>query len=914
MKKVIIFITVLLSLFLWFWYNFSNAWWLEVPDSLDAKWMLEQYLTSNSPSASTNYTWNIEKIWDLFKKRKVYNAIKSDFLNALLANIHADLNSKYGISYWYGQFNLTKEDKKILEKLWILDAVKNFTFIPLNANSLVKLGVLKKGSDAYNYFKGTLAPIVIKALDFNKLSKKNGNNPIVDYVDSYPILLVPKNYQNIKLMWEYLFTNDTFKDNIVAFDIDYNGKDTLALVWLPDTPANVWNGSILSSMAMKQKELSYLIKWKIKYPKELQPCFSGLDASTINDLSSLSSYMSNNCTNLLPVDLDCSWQPEYIWNFNENTSDQYTVVYGLDEKDWLLYVVPVKRFFQKRLVVLLPAHNYDSSKNCWYNLMFQDQLSKQINGIKSNTEGTHRLVWSSRNQGRPSWCSKWTDDSWIFKWTADSNSFSDACDVATLPNWFLNKWSDLVINYWVYMTGDTDNMQLYYGLKDSNDNIQNMYEVGKYLWFDTVGSWLKTKDLNIWFNNGVYNNGVFTPKYWQINTHIFVNKNWYKDTIQNVENRSIYNREIKWDNNSDIVSSIVDSSYFKKVFDNSNYWPNNLNRYSKIFIFGSGASSDNEIDLNYMDIWFNDYTTYYIYTLKTLADSTQKIELIQSLNMKWYNIFFKDIWIDNYDNWDDLDWEFVTFSWQNTFFTFDKYLWNTPKVNVSNAIDIDALRVEFGWDNIWKYKKITHLKLVYDKSKDMYVIKQSDKWPLSETSIQGIQLGGILWQLLKDCSLANFVNDDLSDCSHWAITALNVDNDKEDVGNWYIDRPEWVYSSGSELRIFNNIVKKDNFWNYTVHMQEILYSNNLEYCKKEAQTIDYYKNHNDSAHPLEVTENSRTYDWYSPDENSGVSIVFKQWDYKFVYTVKDSWTNYFTKTYELNQVIDDIDDSIKCDN
>ena len=912
MKNIIIRFLLLLSLLFWF-STFVNAWWLEVPDSLDAKGMLEQYLTSNSPGESTDYTWNIQKVWDLFKERKVYLDIKDDFLNTMLANIHTILNSRYWVWYGYGSFQLNPEDEKILTKLWILDAVKNFRYISLDANSLEKLWILTGGTPAYNYFKNKLAPLVIKSLDLNKLSKKNWDSPVVDYVDSYPILLVPKNYDNIRLMWKYLFTKDTFRNNIIALEIDYNGKDTLALIWLPDQPANLWNGSILSSMAMKKKELSYLIKWKIKYPKELQPCFSWLDASTINDLSSLSTYMTNHCTNLLPKDLDCKWQAEYIWNFNEDTSNQYTVVYGLDEKDWLLYVVPIQRFFQKRLVALLPSHIYDSSKNCWYNLLFQDKLSKDIDWLKSNTQWTHRLVWSSRDQWRPSWCSKWTDDSGIFTWSADSNDFNDACDVAKLPKGFLNKWSDLVMNYWVYMTWDTNNMQLYYWLK-SGDNIENMYEVGKYLWFDTNGSWLDTKDLNIWFNNSNYTKWVYTPKYWQINTHIFVNSSWYKDTIQNVENRLIYNWEITWDNSSKLLDSVVDGSYFKKVFDNDNYWPSNLDRYDKIFIFGSGSKSSNQIKLNYLDIWFNDYTTYYIYTLKTLADSTEKLELTQSLNMKWYNIFFKDIWKDDYNNGDGTDWEFVTFSWQNTFFTFDKYLWIAPKTSTSPNIDIDAFRVEFGWDNLWKYKKITHLKLVYDKSQDMYVIKQSDKWPLSKTTIQGIQLGGILWQLLKDCSLANYVNDDLKDCSHWALQPLNVDNDKEDVGNWYINRPEWIYSSGDDLRIFNDIVKKDNFGNYTVQMKEILYSNNLEYCKKEAQTIDYYKNHNDTDHPLEVTEDSKTYDWYSPDENSGISIVFKKWDDKFIYTVKDSWTNYFTKTYELNQVVDDSDNSIQCDN
>jgi hypothetical protein len=38
-------------------------------------------------------------------------------------------------------------------------------------------------------------------------------------------------------------------------------------------------------------------------------------------------------------------------------------------------------------------------------------------------------------------------------------------------------------------------------------------------------------------------------------------------------------------------------------------------------------------------------------------------------------------------------------------------------------------------------------------------------------------------------------------------------------------------------------------------MNEILFSNNMEYCKKETQTIDYYKNHNSEDTALEVTEN-----------------------------------------------------------
>ena len=920
--KILKLIIMLITLTTWL-ITISNAGWLEVPVSLDAKWKLEQYLRSISPSQSTNYTWNIEKVSQLFKDKKVYTAIKSDFLDTLLSNINVEMNSKYGVNYGFWNFQIKSvEDKKILTRLWILDAVKNFRYIPLDADSLKKLWILTGWTSAYNYFKDTLSPLIINSLGLNKLSKTlNSNSPTIDYVNWYPILLVPKNFDAIRLMWKYLFTNSDFRDNIIALEIPYNQQAILALIGLPNSPSILWNASILSSLALQHKTLQYLIKWKIKYPKELQPCFSWLDASTINDLSSLSTYMTNHCTNLLPKDLDCKWQAEYIWNFNEYTSNQYTVVYGLDEKNGLLYVVPVHRFFQKRLVALLPASNYDGDKSCWYNLMFQDKLSKDIDWLKSNTQWTHRLVWSSRDQWRPSWCSKWTDNNGIFTWSANSNNFSDACNVATLPKGFLNKWNDLVMNYGVYMTWDTNNMQLYYWLKDSKNNIQNMYEVGKYLWFDTNGSWLETKDLNIWFNNWVYNKWVFTPRYWQVNTNIYSDNGWNKYTTQNVEGKLIYNWKITWTGSSKLLDSIVSGGYFKKVFNNSNYGSNNLDRYSKIFIFGSGSTTgNNEIDLNYFDVWFNDYTTYYIYTLKTLADSTEKLELTQSLNMKWYNIFFKDIWLNKYDSGDNLDWEFVTFSWQNTFFKFNKYTWVAPKTSTSPKIDIDALRVEFGWDNIWRYKKITHLKLVYDKSQNMYVIKQADKWPLSQTFIQGIQLGGILWPFLKDCSLANYITDELKNCSHWALQPLNVDNDKENVWNWYIDRPEWVYTSGSELRIFNNIVKKDNFWNYTVQMKEILSSNNMQYCKKEAQTIHYYKNHGNTKHPLEVTENSKTYDWYSPNEdsggndNSGVSIVFKKWDDKFIYDLVDSWTNYFTKTYELKQVIDDSNNSIKCDN
>jgi hypothetical protein len=76
---------------------------------------------------------------------------------------------------------------------------------------------------------------------------------------------------------------------------------------------------------------------------------------------------------------------------------------------------------------------------------------------------------------------------------------------------------------------------------------------------------------------------------------------------------------------------------------------------------------------------------------------------------------------------------------------------------------------------------------VYDQNTNQYVIKQADASPLSETFIQGIQLGWILWELLKDCSLTNFINDDLQDCSHNALQPLNVDNDKEDIWNWFIN-------------------------------------------------------------------------------------------------------------------------------
>jgi hypothetical protein len=39
-------------------------------------------------------------------------------------------------------------------------------------------------------------------------------------------------------------------------------------------------------------------------------------------------------------------------------------VFGLDEKDGFLYVIPIQRFFMKRIVALLPSSLNDPTRNC----------------------------------------------------------------------------------------------------------------------------------------------------------------------------------------------------------------------------------------------------------------------------------------------------------------------------------------------------------------------------------------------------------------------------------------------------------------------------------------------------------------------------------------------------------------------
>jgi hypothetical protein len=163
-----------------------------------------------------------------------------------------------------------------------------------------------------------------------------------------------------------------------------------------------------------------------------------------------------------------------------------------------LYVIPIQRFFMKRIVALLPSSLNDPTRNCWYNLLVQDNLYKNVEWYSKFDKWTHRIVWSSRKDRRPTNCNKWTIDNWVFKGN-NSNSIADYCLIWQVPDAFLNVWNDIKLNIAVFFTGDdSKNTRFFFWLANSNGDIINMNEIWKYEGQDNIWKWFASEDLNIW--------------------------------------------------------------------------------------------------------------------------------------------------------------------------------------------------------------------------------------------------------------------------------------------------------------------------------------------------------------------------------------------------------------------------------
>jgi len=889
--------------------NKANAGWLDIPNNIDAKGLITQFISQYSPTESVDYETNIKELLKIFKWKDIYNEVKETFTNMLVANIHSKLNNDYWKTYWYARLSFTPEEEDALKEAWLYDALSNFEYIELDYDFLKEANVIDEADGSYNYFKDTLYPMIKGWMDIPSVAWIG--KPKIVSVWSYAWLIIPKDYDNIKIFFDDYYPK--LKDYLIPLGLPWN---KLLFISIPKEP-NL-SGQIVSNLTIDQTNIDYLVKWKIKYPKELEPCMSAIDGWSINVIWDLSAAMQSTpeCKSLLTdIALDCSWEKEFIWEFNHGSANQFIWIYGLEEKDDMFWVVVIKREFSRKLIYALPSSTYDSSNNCGYNLLMADLLSKNVAWISDYSAWTKKLIYSSRNpnQGWNVWsCGKCSVDGTDLVCDSSSNNIADACTLYSAPSDFVSAWNDLSMNFWLYQTWSLTQNFLW-GLKDSGWNIQNYWVAWKNLWNATIDKWLETQS-DLWynFNNSRYEAWNTIPVFWNNYSQIWEDTSARKRVNHKVRQNLIYDYYIDGANSWDFITSIIDKSNFTSIGWASSYDKPNFNRYQDLFVFSSGSSVDDTSRLNFLDLGSNYYTKFYIFAKKTTTEWVETLNLNQTLNLEGFAFFNADIGLSDYNTGDGLNWLKFSMSWSLDFLDNTLYTWNPTKIG-TDKIDFDVLRYNYGdlanW--LWTYKEIKHFKLVYDKSKDSYVMKDSDVWPFTSMESVGFNVWGLLGGILKDCSLANFVSNDLEGCSHNQIQPLNIDNDKVNIWNGYIDWDEWVYSTGAELRIFNNKVTKDNIWNYEIELEEIFYNNKLSYCNKEYQDADYYKNHDSDANALEVTEGSHTYKWYSPDYTKGLSLIFKQGDYKFIYWFDgNSWLD---KKYSLTQLIEDTDNTITCE-
>jgi len=149
-----------------------------------------------------------------------------------------------------------------------------------------------------------------------------------------------------------------------------------------------------------------------------------------------------------------------------------------------------------------------------------------------------------------------------------------------------------------------------------------------------------------------------------------------------------------------------------------------------------------------------------------------------------------------------------------------------------------------------------------------------------------------IYSFLNACTYEDFINNSLYDCSSQLLTWLDVDND-----NW----KEWVYQDSSwNVQIFNNAIKENSDWTYSISFYEMFRSNWLDYCTVDTWSVPYYYKQSDwSCSTKDTGEWCKTKNY----------LIYQDADWNNYYYKLD-WNSKYDKIYTFDKT-DDAD--IICD-
>lgn len=570
---------------------------------------------------------------------------------------------------------------------------------------------------------------------------------------------------------------------------------------------------------------------------------------------------------LLENDFDNDWVNELILS-----DEKYRVsnIYFQDKWEWWRLIIwPI--FKSDRQIIKL----LENSKNYYSSFLVKDWIdTNSYKNILQNNNVTLVKWW-------PNNFYKSIDLTQSFKWIQWKKNLYTIKELFSKDwNWYSNykiSWFYSVSpqnKYW------KEHWEWWIIVQDKNNNTWWIFINEKYIWF--ANRWFKdywsyspTEYILIsrkeaWVNlkNSFIEVDFWVKTWWKTLTlkvdwkEKLIIQEWWIDKItfpKWVENKEI---KLTWNNTSKLLETF-----------------NNINKIWLLSYSDWESNPDKQNSIYDLKFLVPDMSNIFLYWLKNDKNSSW-FQLNQILTLQWYEYNFvssnnvsdktaKNVVLKNYTNFDD---NIKNSSWKNQFM-FNRentanwivYAWHNLHLRSVKYFSKDSLYLE----------QLKNLYFDYDKVNEIYV--------LSDNSHEDINIKWIkLWDydFLNWCSYEEIINNDLENCAK-NLYAIDVDND------WW---NEWLFNNTKEIQIFNNIIKFNVNWTYSINFIPIFKDSWLTFCNTFLQKIPYYQK--------EWWKCKDNWTWWICETNYWLIFYDNIWMYK---TFVIQWENKDKKSYSISE-------------
>lgn len=857
MKKLVIFWVIISFLWLNIFWNIS-LWW--------------------------NWLWSVENSWWMWSYKEKLQDLKNIFDWDWHVSAQKILKNRDDIRSMFIKKQLVWWDY-IQDLITVIALNASFEINWDNINTITiwtELPVFKKSNDLWHeaiYISVDEKKVKWKIFDWKEqIWKENIFNMLwIDKELEWKWWILPsfyKNWQNwYAYVWKWfryslnklfeMLESDEMKNNIIPIET----SNSFIFAWL--TAQEIWlknYSQFNTSWEQFNADNPFVISWKIQIDSFLfhycQKEYFWWDHWKTLDMFVKWNY--EQCF-LLENDFDNDWINELILS-----DEQYRVsnVYFQDKWEWWKLIIwPI--FKSDRQIIKL----LENSKNYYSSFLLKDWIDTNSykNILQNNT--TIKIQWWSNS------FFKFVDLTQSFKWISPSSKLYSIKDLYS-KNW--NWYSNYKIT-WFYSVSHQDkfwrdNWEWWIILENNDWNFWSIYINEKYIW-------LATK----WFKNESWNEYILLPRkqLWVSlkNSYIeldFWVKTWWKTLTLKIDwKEKLIVQE--WWTEKIIFPDWEANAEIQLTWNNTSWLLSNFENITKVWLISHMNSNWNTEKQNSIyDLKFlvPDMSNIFLYWLKNDKNSSW-FQLNQILTVQWYEYNFvssnnvsdktaKNIVLKNNFNFDD---NIKNQSWKNQFIfnneripSWVAYAWYNLHLRNVKYFSKDSLYLE----------QIKNIYFDYDKVNELYV--------LSDNSHEDINIKWIkLWDydFLNWCSYEEIINNDLENCSK-NLTSIDVDND------WW---NEWLFNNTKEIQIFNNIIKYNVNWTYSINFIPIFKDAWLTFCNTFIQKIPYYK---------KWTWNlcEWNWSWWICETNFGLIFYDNIWMYK---TFVIQWENKDKKSYSISE-------------